>query len=392
MITVSSSTALAPSGVPLDDAETPASAAPPAHEAPAADPVAAYAANFGLHPDVAKYADPKQAVPLQTKEDKAPLSSPPAQTSCKAPDKSYDVAAVTDAEIKDLRKCGHRRLADTIANAKAAYGDLLKATPPVRMRVITSEGNGGQPVLVITGPKFKGDAGVHVHTHYHGDNGTVADPLGSKAGINQRIRDVILKEDPQAMFVLPEADNSPSQPDSPTHDADYHVDWSNAKDQVRTVDDALAAMQVDRKAVTERVVSAHSGGGMALNNLINADAKGGSRLQADRLELYDCLYHFNLKVGEKDGPDGKKIPVFEQPREWWTDARLAAWSKTPNGQSVKQVTFYSAGSDDRGGTRSGQVSASFPPDGHGTARFRLVDMKGDHYGTVSRHLGERPKP
>jgi hypothetical protein len=442
MLTVTPHTAVVDSRVPLDTAQAPADTAPQAHAATSQDPVAAFAANNGLHPDVAKYADPKKnadgrALPLEAKKDKAPLNSPPAG-KCQAPDPSYDVSKVTDAQIKDLRQCGHKRLADTIVNAKTSYADLLAMKPPVTIRVVTSAGNGGEPVMVVTGPKFKPDADVHVHTHYHGDNATVADPLGSKAGTYARIRDTVLKEDTQAMFVLPEAANSPSKVDSPDHSASYHVSWSNVKDQVQTVDDALAAAKVDKKAVTERVVSAHSGGGMALNNLINADAKGGTRLQADRLELYDCLYHFNRKIGEKE-VDGKKVPIFDQPPEWWTDARLAAWSKTPNGQAVKQVTFFSAGSDDGSGSRSGQLAKSFPADANGTARFKLVDMSKEpplfdkngktdpavdpvardannntvaqkvlvrkqddpvahnyrpdnHYRTVGQHLGERPKP
>ena len=251
MLTVAPRTAVADSRVPLDTAQPPADTAPQAHVATSTDPVAAFAANNGLHPDVAKYADPKKnadgtALPLEAKKDKAPLNSPPAG-KCQAPAGSYDLSTVTDAQIKDLRRCGHTRLADTIVNAKTSYADLLGMKPPVTIRVVTSAGNGGEPVMVVTGPKFKPDADVHVHTHYHGDNATVADPLGSKAGTYARIRDTILKEDTQAMFVLPEAANSPSKVDSPDHSASYHVSWSNVKDQVQTVDDALAAATWTRR-------------------------------------------------------------------------------------------------------------------------------------------------
>ena len=453
MISISSNTAVADGRAPLDTAEPGAPDEPSAHEwlAAGSDPLKAFAALFGLHPDVATYADPKQGAhqntsPLDMKKEKAaPASTAPA-AKCQAPASSYDVSKVTDAEIKALRQCGHGRLADTIVNAKASYADLMPdppdpKKPPITIRVITSAGNGGQPVMVVTGPKFNPKGDVHVHTHYHGDNATVADPLGSKAGINARIRDVVLKEDPQAMFVLPEAANSPSTVDSPDHNGSYSVHWDNVSDQVQTVDDALAASQVKKDAVTERVVSAHSGGGQALNSLINADPKGGTRLQADRVELYDCLYHFRYEVPEKV-VDGKTIPKhYVYPTEWETDTRLAKWSGTPNGQAVKQVVFYSAGSDDGSGSRAKLLGKSFPADSNGKARFKRVDMfkepsmfdknqkidpavdpvahdasghtmaqkvlvraeddkpavahnyyPDSHYRTVGQHLGERPKP
>jgi len=356
------------------------------------------------------------------------------------------------AEIEAHRQKAHDmevkvRLGQTIEHAKAAYGDLLPPNKPaVTIRVFASAGNGDQPVMVVTGPEFKPGADVHVHTYYHGDNATVADPLGSKSGINARIRATLLDgakpaDDKQAMFVLPEAANGVRPDvDSPTNDLHYPVNWDNVSDQVKTVSDALEAAHVNASAVSERVVSAHSGGGMAINNAINADPKGGTHLQADRIELYDCLYHFRYQVPEKT-VNGEKVPAhFVYPKEWETDTRLENWSKTPNGQAVKGVVFYSAGSDDKPGTRSARVASSFPPDASGHARYRKVDMENEpkmfddtgklkpsldpvahgvdgkeipqtvkregeskytvahdyipqaHYRTVGQHLGERPKP
>src|SRR5262249_34075634 len=152
--------------------------------------------------------------------------------------------------------------------------------------------------------------------------------------------------DTQAMFVLPEArlrNDVRPQVDSPANNLMYHVNWSNVSDQVQTVKDALAVAHVEQSAVTDRVVSAHSGGGSALNNAINAD-ESGARLQADRLMLYDCMYHFktNKQIGEKV-VNGKTIPIYETPEEWQTDKRLESWSDKPNGQKVREVVFFSAG-------------------------------------------------
>ena len=129
------------------------------------------------------------------------------------PPESFDITKVTPQQIQELRNKKQDELANTIENAQIAYDDFVKANPGVKVIVTTSEGNGGKPVLVVKGAAADKDA--HVHTHYHGDNATVADPLGSKAGQNARIRDT-LKKDPHAVFVLPEAANSTPPPQRPT--------------------------------------------------------------------------------------------------------------------------------------------------------------------------------
>lgn len=294
------------------------------------------------------------------------------------PPQAFDIMTVTPQQIKELRDKKQTQLADTIKNAQAAYSDFVKANPGVKVIVTTSDGNGGHPVLVVKGAKADTDA--HVHTHYHGDNATVGDPLGSKAGQNARIRDT-LKKDPHAVFVLPEAANSRPKPDSPSNDLKYPVDWSKVKSQVKTTNDALDAAGVQRPP-KESVVSFHSGGGMALVTLVNANKdKGASTLQADRLELYDSVYHF-----------GKgSLPAYH------FEARLSEWSQTDSGKAVKQVIFY-RGSNDV--SRAAVMEKSL-----GTAKFKLIDMNKEpplpknpgfnpdpHYRTVGQFMGTRPRP
>lgn len=266
------------------------------------------------------------------------------------PPQTYDIMKVTPQQIQELRDKKQTQLADTIENSQAAYSDFVKANPGVKVIVTTSEGNGGKPVLVVKGAKADKDA--HVHTHYHGDNATVGDPLGSKAGQNARIRDTLMK-DPHAVFVLPEAANSSDsggQPDSSSNDKKYSVSWSNVKSQVKTTNDALDAAGVQRPP-KETVVSFHSGGGMALVNLVNANKdKGASTLQADRLELYDSVYHF----GKENHP------------AYHFEARLRDWSQTTSGQAVKQVIFY-RGSNDV--SRAAVMEKSVGKD-----KFKMIDM------------------
>ncbi|HSB98351.1 MAG TPA: hypothetical protein VLE45_00455, partial [Burkholderiaceae bacterium] len=130
---------------------------------------------------------------------------------CKVADASsrvYDVARTSQADIDALKNScdpAQRRLGHTIENAKASYGDLL--AKGARIVVTLNAGNGGEPVMTLTGPGFKPELPARIHTHYHGDNATVADPQGSKAGQNSRIRETVAR-DPQTVFVLPECRSS----------------------------------------------------------------------------------------------------------------------------------------------------------------------------------------
>jgi hypothetical protein len=232
---------------------------------------------------------------------------------------SYEVGKTPQHVIDELKASpdgAQRRLGRTIENAQAAYGDLI--AKGAHVVVTTSIGNSGQPVMVIRGPGFDASKDARVHTHYHGDNATVADPLGSKAGTNARIRDVIAK-DPQTVFVLPESGASKEGVDSPQNDNHYSVHWEKTVvDQVRTTDDALAAADVTK--VGHQTVSFHSGGGKVVERLMELD-RSGNRLRADRLELHDCFYG-----------------------NW--QQSFANWARTDNGRQVSDVIYYHGSNDD----------------------------------------------
>jgi hypothetical protein len=334
-----------PAGPALSD-PTPAGTVPAT-----SDPAAKFNALFGAPLQFAgAYADKNGGggAPQKTAAPKSASVDTKPPTAGGKPPPAFDIATTTPAQIQKLRDQHQDQLANTIENAQAAYGDFVAAHPGVKVIVTTSAGNGGHPVLVVKGAAAGTDA--HVHTHYHGDNATVGDPLGSKAGQNARIRDTVL-QDPHAVFVLPEAANSTATPDSPSNDNHYSVDWSEVKSEVKTTDDALDAAGVQRPP-KETVVSFHSGGGMALVTLVNADKadKGGSTLKADRLELYDCVYHF-----------GKgNLPQYH------FESRLRDWSQTASGKAVKQVIFY-RGSNDV--SRAAVIEQSV-----GKGKFKLVDM------------------
>jgi len=369
MITVARTTS------PVDGVSTTAAgaeataAAPHAAEAapafPAPDPLTAFSAVHGLHKDVQGLAAPRAGdatghlggpgdtlrAPLYDKKDvQGAGRKETANAACEAPAKTYDLNAPTIVDdIKELKRCGHDKLAFTIEQARRSYKDLLDRNPPAQIFVTTSAGNGGQPVLVIAGPDFKRSDPANVHTYYHGDNATVADPLGSKDGHNARIRAVITGEDKQAVFVLPESEASGLAVDSPTHDLSYSVTWFNVSNQARTTNDALAAANITM--VDKRIVEAHSGGGMALVQAITS-VPNGSGLLADRIVLLDCVYHF----GEPKRQD------------FHTDEHLRDWAQTANGHVVQDIVFI-RGSNEKFEQRGQVIKDAFP-----NARFQLKDL------------------
>lgn len=229
------------------------------------------------------------------------------------PGPKFDVSKTPQAEIDRLKKStnsSERRLGATIERARVAYADLIAAKGSVV--VTTSAGNGGEPVVIVTGPKFDPKEPARVHTHYHGDNATAADGPGSKAGTNARIREAIARN-PQAVFVLPESlerSGQTQRSDSASKDTFYKASWTNAKSQAQTTDDALATIGVDK--VSKEIVSFHSRGGEALHEIMKD--KSGNGLRADRVEMHDSLY-------------GSQYDA-------------AAWAKTDNGKAVARVIFY----------------------------------------------------
>jgi hypothetical protein len=276
-----------------------------AHDANAGDVLARFSAPHDLHPlaqQQLSYLSHGKAHAAATKA--AACSVPDAST------RTYDVAKTSQADI-DLLKAScdpaQRRLGHTIENAKAAYGDLL--AKGARIVVTLNVGNGGEPVMTLTGPGFDPKRPARIHTHYHGDNATVGDPVGSKAGQNSRIRETLAR-DPQTVFVLPECKSATPTVDSPQHDNYYHADWSNVKSQARTTDEALRAAGITK--VEKETVSVHSRGGEVIQKLMHDDPSGKS-LRADRLELHDSLY----------GSQGA----------------VAAWGRTENGKHVDKVIY-----------------------------------------------------
>ena len=253
----------------------------------------------------------QQSAPVQARPQPSPVQPAPvpAQAAQSAPPKhqlppgSYDVASITPEQLDGLKRSKDpkdRALASTIQRSRTAYAELIQNGSQIVAN--RNQGNGGQPVLTVLPPGFDPNRETRVHTHYHGYNATVADGKNHGAGLTNRIDEIQKRSGPQTVIVLPECANAQG--------GAYATDWSNVKSQADTTRQALQSAGVTHP--TYRVVSAHSGGGDALTYAINRD-QSGSGLQANRLELQDCLY-------------GSQGPV-------------AGWARTDNGQAARSVVY-----------------------------------------------------
>jgi hypothetical protein len=204
--------------------------------------------------------------PISTRTVTAQSVTPPP-----IPPRSIDVGSISKAELAKLKQSSPA-LARTIEQAKSTYAEFLSRTPPARISVSTTPGNGAAPVLTLVPPGFDPSKPATVQTHFHGDLTSVAAPNGSHTG---NIKEQLSK-DPQRVWVLPEAQGNVGA---------AGTNWNNVKDQAGTVKDALTGAGLAAKSDTRFVVSAHSAGGRAL-----AAAMTNGTLKADQLVLLDCLY------------------------------------------------------------------------------------------------------
>jgi peptidoglycan hydrolase-like protein with peptidoglycan-binding domain len=278
------------------------------------------------------------------RETMAWLSPAPSTTAPTAPTVTSHVGHLAPGELQRLKTSSDpadRRRAITVERTQSAYADHMREGG--RVLVSTSAGNGGHPVVTLVPPGFDPSKPATVQTHYHGFNATVADGSGHSSGTTRAIA-AAQRNDPQAIFVLPEASNARA--------GSYATDWSNVRSQSQTTNDALRGAGVDR--VGERVVSAHSGGGAAIANAMQAQ-RDGSGVQADRLVLHDSLYG--------------------------SENAVAAWARTASGRSA-DVT-YVRGTNDAG--RDAPIGDAF------RGRYHRVNVGGAnaHNRAIFEHLNGR---
>lgn len=177
---------------------------------------------------------------------------------------AVDLSRVTKDEIAQLKR-EHFWFGCTVEQAKATWLG-------VHAVAIRAVGNGGEPVLTLVPPRFDAARPFVVQTHFHGDFTSAGGPGGVHT---QRIREV-LDDEPQRVWVLPEAQGNIGK---------KKTDWENVADHGQLVHEALASVGLRARDDTRLVVSAHSAGARALERVVR-----NHTLRAEQLVLLDCLY------------------------------------------------------------------------------------------------------
>ncbi len=186
-----------------------------------------------------------------------------------------------------------------------------------RVLITVSQGCRDSPVAVIVGKGFDPSQDIKLQLHFHGINATICDRVGD-GGLSGTIVDMQL-QDPQHVVALVE-DKNPifAPPDPPmSKTPDQGRDWSHVTDLTAVQDDVQNG--VGAASVGSYIVSAHSGGGVALASVMAKDLATTSnrKFRCDELRLLDCL-----SIGQGD-------PLIE--------AGIARWAKAHPGEIASVV-------------------------------------------------------
>lgn len=151
------------------------------------------------------------------------------------------------------------------------------AALPGRFAVVDVAANGSRPVAVYLPQGFDPARPARLLTYFHGHGGSVG--LGfARSGLFTRIRDRAARY-PQTVFVFPQAASAPFG---------Y---WMRSPESFSSLEAGSLAIARDLLGgqapawIYRRIVSCHSGGGLALRNAVTANT-----FRADRIELLDSAY------------------------------------------------------------------------------------------------------
>lgn len=159
-------------------------------------------------------------------------------------------------------------------------------------------GNGGRPVAIYTPPGFDPAKPARVITYFHGHNGNIGEAFKDN-GVLARLK-ALAGNDPNTVFVCPEAAQPPfgywMKPPRESYQALQQQALGEA-----------ARMAGQPITVDKRIVSAHSGGGLALRNAVTSN-----QFAADRIEFLDCNYSdwgAVITRWAKSQPEGSRPPI-----------------------------------------------------------------------------------
>ena len=136
-------------------------------------------------------------------------------------------------------------------------------------------GNGGRPVAVYVSAALEASKPVTLLMYFHGHGADVGDYFRDTS-VLARIRWLETTE-PNTIYVCPEAASAP-----------FHYWMAAPESFTRLEREGLAeAARLAGRTLTigRRVISAHSGGGLALRNAVTE-----GQIEAERFEFLDCNY------------------------------------------------------------------------------------------------------
>jgi peptidoglycan hydrolase-like protein with peptidoglycan-binding domain len=151
------------------------------------------------------------------------------------------------------------------------------AAMPGRFAVVDSRANGDRPLAVYLPAGYDPGQSAKLFIYFHGHYGSVGEGF-ARSGLFGRIRDLAAAH-PQTIFVFPQAAAPPFS---------Y---WMAPPEDFAAMESEALLLARDLlggrwpAGVSERIVSAHSGGGLALKNAVRAGA-----FRANRIEFLDCTY------------------------------------------------------------------------------------------------------
>ena len=150
---------------------------------------------------------------------------------------------------------------------------------PGAFSVTDMASNGRRPVAVWLPAGFDPALPCRVLTYFHGHGGNVGEAFAAN-GVLARLRDRGARY-PQTVFVCPQAAAAPfSYWMHAPGESFAGLDRESTAEALRLL--GHGAMRLD---VSDRIVSAHSGGGLALRNAVTA-----GEFRADYIEFLDCTY------------------------------------------------------------------------------------------------------
>jgi hypothetical protein len=163
------------------------------------------------------------------------------------------------------------------------YEQVMKAAPKQfagldgRIEVIASPGNGGRPVVIFIPKSFDVSKPATLVTYFAGKMFNMGTEPKS-TGLVGRLKTEATREN--AIWILPQG--FLIEPTDRWMRADQNESFAALqKDALQSITASLG----EAPSVITRVVSAHSGGGSALQNAMSA-----SDFYADKLLLLDCFY------------------------------------------------------------------------------------------------------